>query len=215
MKTKNTPILITLTLGAGIAVLSSGCASTNFTKKEVRPVTSYQLHQEVDGLQVAIEPLTDSAEVKELFKMDLLKNGILAVFVVATNSSTSTSFLVTADQFRLANAAGESESKLPEDAASASPASTASMVFGLTGYLASTLITGYSPDQALVNNQNLQHLELPRRTLSPGGATSGYVYFSIPKEKTRSDQWIIHYKSKTLGVDTEREVSFSFAWNHK
>jgi len=196
----------------GAALLAPGCASTNFSKKEVCPISSYQLRQEVDGFRVAIEPLTDSAEVKELFKMDLVKKGVLPVFVVATNSSASLSFLLTADQFRLANTAGESEASSPKDPASVSTAEGLTMALGLTGYLASTLLSGYSPDQAQVNNQNLQHLELPRRTLSPGGSASGYVYFSIPKEQTKPDHWTIHYKSKTLGADTEKEVSFSFAW---
>lgn len=195
---------------ATIGWFVAGCASTHFESKESKPISSYEVQQEFDGFRIALEPLTDAAESERMFKMNLLKRGILAVFVVATNFSTDTSFLLAPEQFTLASQAGQATPQRVDDPASFSTGMTAALLIGLVG---ATLI-GNNPDQALANNQNFYHRELGRNTLSPGGTASGYCYFKVPKTESPSAEWSIRCKVRALGAGDrgEKELRFAVNW---
>jgi hypothetical protein len=200
----------TMGLVLGMIWLCAGCASTRFESKAIAPVSNYRLHQAVDGLDVAVEPLSNPDEMQRLFRMNLLDKGILAVFVVATNSSPGTSFLVAPEQFTLANRTGQATQDRTRNPDSPSAAGVAAVVAaGVPGLLIASL-AGQNPDQWMANNQNFHHQELGRHTLSPGGNTSGYVFFQIPKTKDPSPDWVIVYKVSPLGTDAPKEMSFHF-----
>lgn len=197
---------------AGLVV--SGCtAHVDFTKRPVGPFGAYAHKQEVNGLEMAIDPITNATEVVQLFGMDLLAKEMIPVLVVASNHNDSLSFVVSPERFSLLN--GKYESSRKSAAAGTGGAEAAGWTVAVMG-IGPTLIAApflaHAVDKALVINQNLRHQQLLQRTLSPGMATHGYVYFTIPKEKRREPTWTLIGKTLVLPTLEEKEIVIPYNW---
>ena len=97
---------------AVLGLMVSGCtAHVAFTKRPIGPIRAYTCRQEVEGLTMAVDPITNATEVVQLFGMDLLAKGMIPVLVIASNYSDSVSYVVAPEQFRLLNGKYESSQK--------------------------------------------------------------------------------------------------------
>ncbi len=192
MRTEQVKCPITLAVVLGSLLLSSCTAHVPLVKRQVGSVSSYPHVQEMGGLAIAIDPITNANEVVDLFGMNLLEKELLPVLVVASNGNPSVSFVISPERFSLLN--GKYESNRKSEAAGTGGAEAVGWTTAFIGIgptlLAAPFVT-HELDKALVINQNLRHQQLLQRTLSPGMGTAGYVYFTIPKEKRREPSWTL------------------------
>ncbi|MFO0795298.1 MAG: hypothetical protein U0586_14705 [Candidatus Brocadiaceae bacterium] len=84
-----------------LTVLFNGCTTMRLPEHEGIPINQSKNSQMKDGLTVAIEPFTDEHEIKKYFSANLLNANILPVFVTAENRSTTSSFIVSKEQFSI------------------------------------------------------------------------------------------------------------------
>ncbi len=213
MKTKLVQSYFALAAVLG-AVLLSGCmAHVPLAKRQVGGVSSYTHKQEVGGLTMAIDPITNANEVVELFGMNLLDKEMLPVLVVVSNGSPSVSFVISPERFSLVN--GKYESSLKTQGASTAGAEAAGWTVAFLGIgptlLAAPFFT-HELDKTMVINQNLRHQQLLQRTVSPGMATQGYLYFTIPKENRREPTWTLVGRTLILPTLEEKEIVFPYRW---
>ena len=203
-------------LAAMLSLTVCGCSShLQFTKRQVGPVNSYCLAQAAGGLAMAVDPITNHTEVVSLFGTDLLNSRLVPVLVVASNENTSASYLIAPERFRLVN--GKYEAKSNEKAKGASMAGNEAAGWTLAvldvgpTLLAAPFLTA-SMHQVKLINQHMRHEQLLQKALSPGAATSGYLYFAIPQEKKRTPEWTLVYRAKALQTGEERELIFPYNW---
>lgn len=191
-----------------------GCtAHIDFAKRPIGPVGTYTHKQELNGLQVAIDPMTNATEVAQVFGIDLLAKDMLPVLVVATNQNSTVSYVVSPERFTLLN--GQHASGRKSEAAGTGGSEAAGWTVAVLG-IGPTLIAApflvHSVDKALVINQNLRCQQLLQMTLSPGEGTYGFVYFTIPKEKRRERAWTLSVRTLELPSRAEKEIVFPYNW---
>src|SRR5206468_2856842 len=86
-----------LLLGVSLVWLGAGCGS-------VPPLQTQNLQQlEINGLRLTVYPLTTKAEVKHVFKVNLLARGVLPIKLSAENSNPSNSFVIAKDKILIMN----------------------------------------------------------------------------------------------------------------
>ena len=203
-------------LAGMLSLTVCGCAShLQFTKRQVGPVDSYGHAQAAGGLAMAVDPITNHTEVVSLFGTDLLNNRLLPVLVVASNQNSSVSYLIAPERFRLVNGKYEAKSNEGAKGASMAGSEAAGWTLAVLG-VGPTLLVGpflnAQVHKVKLVNQHMRHEQLLQKALSPGAATSGYLYFAIPQEKKRAPEWTLVYKAKALQTGEEREVIFPYNW---
>lgn len=207
-------VVLQVCLAALCGLAVSGCmAHVPLTKRQVGSVASYAHSQELEGLAMAIDPITNANEVIELFGMNLLEKELLPVLVVVSNRSPSASYVISPDHFSLLNGKYESSRKSQgKGTGGAEAAGWTVAVLGIGPTLLAAPFLTHELDKALVINQNLRHEQLLQRTLSPGMATQGFVYFTIPKERRREPSWTLIGRALVLPSLEEKEIVFPYNW---
>jgi hypothetical protein len=205
-----------LMLAAMLSLTACGCAShLQFANRQIAPVASYSHAQTAGGLTMAVDAITNQAEVVRLFGTDLLSSRLLPVLVVASNQNSSLSYLIAPDRFRLLNGKYEAKSNERAKGASMAGAEAAGWTLAVMG-IGPTLVVGpflnAEVHKVKLINQHMRHEQLLQKTLSPGASTSGYLYFAIPQEKKRAPEWTLVFKAKALQTGEELELVFPYNW---
>jgi len=173
---------------------------------------SYTQHEQKDGVVVGINPMTNKGEIKDMFKVILLDEGLLPILVVAENQSASASVIIAKDRvFVLNEATKTTNSSQRKEVASG----TAGTAVGITGAaLGSTplLLAGLKmASDATVIQYNLADKEFYSRTLGPGEKAQGFVYFQFPKESPPSGNY--HLVAEVKNSATGKATTFDFPVN--
>ena len=184
-----------------------------------RPASDYQLSQESAGLIAAVDPMVDSKRVADFFGLDLLSVGLLPVLVVVENHHEQDVFVV---KRALVSVALESS-----EAASAGFVLTkgrSTQLAGATGALASVLFTPLIiglPTAIVLSHfteveavklrlikDNVERKELLERTVYPGEAHRGFVYFNFDKQAPLNG--LVAVKVSVERLRTRENVTFDF-----
>jgi hypothetical protein len=164
---------------------------------------------------MAVDAITNKAEVVSLFGTDLLSSRLVPVLVVASNQNSSLSYLIAPDRFRLLNGKYEAQSNERAKGASMAGAEAAGWTLAFMGVgptlIASPFLTAEVHKVKLIN-QHMHREQLLQKTLSPGASTSGYLYFAIPQEKKRVPEWTLVYRARALQTGEETELVFPYNW---
>jgi hypothetical protein len=198
----------------------TGCETPKFEKHAAQVPSAYSLSRDVEGVAVGIEPITDQADLKRYFDVNLHHANILPVFVVISNHNPSASCLVSSESFAIVNgkfeAAGGNvnhtrlEANLGLAFLQGALNPTGGGVIG--GFAGMFTANALAESDHNLQNQNLRQETLRKKTLSPGASTQGYVFFPIPKPKERASEWVVLFKSTFLGQATNNTAAFSFQW---
>jgi len=198
--------------------LLSGCTTMSVAPLKTGDADSYTQHEQKNGLVIGIRPMTDKREIKDMFKNNLLDNGLLPILVVAENQSASASFVIAKEKVFVLNEDTGTTSRSQTTEVASGDAGTA---IGLTGAVldlanpvlaAPMIIAGAKmASNATVIQYNLADKEFYSRTLGPGEKAQGFVYFQFPKDSPPSGNY--HIVAQVKDPSTGGTTTFDFPVN--
>jgi hypothetical protein len=156
-------------LGA-LFLTTPGYGSHPLPDYPARPAGEYVNKVVEAGLVLAAEPLEDAEQQKMYFNSRLSARGILPVFIVIQNNSTTDAYLFDKSAVGLGDGAeitGKGARK------------TASKL-GSGGLIDLTLIKEVTDVR-----ENLMKKEVRSKTISPGSSTYGFIYVPVPTDAPR------------------------------
>lgn len=176
----NNRLLLAYTL---LISLLTGCVTP---KQVVRyapsTLTNSAKTLEANGLKLTIDPIFDAARSEQFFDTDALADGIFPIYVCAENNGTNASFLVQRESLKLSSAV---DRKTDSSAIGTDIHSDAGSAVGSVGaVLVSAPMIFYgtiSVANSAARQFNFVQAELQDKSISPGEATCGFVYFQIPE----------------------------------
>jgi len=207
-------IVSQIVLPATALLLATGCSTMSVSTLTTGQADSYAQHQEQNGLAVAIQPMTDKREINQLFKTDLLENGLFPILVVAENGGKDASFIIAKEnvsvisQTNIATSTGHDKNlgSGASGAANATGIAAGAMILA-SPLLAAPLIIASAKlaSDATVVQYNLADKELYSRTLGPGDKEQGFVFFQFQKKSPPAGDYHVVLKAKnasTGGITT-------------
>lgn len=192
-------LLCNLACVGALSFLSFGCTTLELSEYKAEQIEQYSNLQTKNELSIAIHPIVDEAESKKYFGVSLLDSNILALFVVAENKGTSSSFVISKEDFVLgrrnilSDKLSRDQRVGPEGGGTAVAVTGAVLISPLLMFVGAKMIS-----DATVIKHNMTVKELTRKTISPGGRAEGFVYFELPKGSVASAE------SFSLSVDSMR-----------
>ncbi len=150
------------------------------------PVGSAVKTVEGEGVLVSLEPFADKARCETYFALNAPAAGIAILHLRVENRSPDTTWLLRKAHCKLSLSGADS----PLGDASTSRSTASGEALAITGAalmgLGSTpILIGLGSHQvkhATTVQRNFTEKELPDKTLSPGQATEGFVYYQMPKK---------------------------------
>ena len=176
-----------------VCLLVAGCATQPTTA--TFSGTERAQHQEQQGLSLAVETVSDPAQLKELFGTGNVGRGVLFVFVRARNDNPTKSFILPREVFRIAGAS--SGVKKPDESTDMWDVIENGPIWA-----------SYMQAAAGTLRHNLEAREFKTTTLVKGDTASGFIYFAIPSE-TREP--VLNVKATESG--TGAPLKFQFKLN--
>ncbi|WP_177420892.1 hypothetical protein [endosymbiont of Lamellibrachia barhami] len=200
-----------------ILFLLCGCATVKFTDYQQDTISNLNNQQFKDGLSISILAITDKNKVISYFGTDLLSSGILPVLIVAENKNESSSFIIHKERITLSNIV-ENDIEAIDQVREYSAGEEVATVGAAAGIMPIVLPL-FFVGAAMVNDaneimHNMLEKEIRTEMLSPSEKISGFVYFSIPKEKNeQKQQYIIIDVIKYQLTESERFI-FPIKWRN-
>ncbi len=201
-------------------VLAAACGTMKVTPLATNEASSYAQHEEKNGLVVGVQPMTGKKEIEDVFRVNLLRHGLLPILLVVQNQSPSDSFIVPKEQITvLSDATGTTNATQTADVASGAKSAGEA-----TGFAAGAMILA-SPvlaaplmiasaklgSDATVAQYNLADKEFYTHTLGPGEKAQGFLYFQFPKASPPSGNYHILINAKNPG--NGKTTAFDFPVN--
>jgi hypothetical protein len=211
-----------------VVLLVGGCSrAKELPAYPAQPPSPYPYSQIKDGLAVSIRPLTNPQESETYFDTDLLSRGILAIFVLAENRESSSTFLLLKERFALQAAQSEGHPVSGREQVTSRTLDNiqeATKVMGLAAGVASALFFGLggvpfyvAAGEIHLHEERVKHKftveELQTKTMSTGEETHGFVYFPRPPGYPGQGQWVLHLEAQDL--DSKEVKVFDFVLNEK
>ncbi len=154
---------------------------------QAEQIEQYSNLQTKNELSVAIRPIVDKAESDKYFGVDLLEANILALFVVAENVGTSSSFVISKEDFALGGRGIFGDELARDERVGAEGSGKAVAITGAVLISPLFMFAGAKMiSDATIIKHNMTTKELARRTISPGGRVEGFVYFELPQGSVAS-----------------------------
>lgn len=154
--------------------------------------SSYDQSKVIDGVAVALDPVTDPAELKTHFGTNLLDEDVLPVRVRVENRSNASTVIVDPDDIYVGRSGLSYRDVGAHDAggrlgAAADTTHKAAGIAVAVGAAASPAVSVVAAPIAVVSagrigaakevRRNLLEVQLHSKTLAPGESVSGFVYF--------------------------------------
>ncbi len=212
-----------LFLATCLILSGAGCSTMHVAPITSGSADSYVEHEQIDGLVVGVRPMTDKAEVKETFKIDLLDKGLLPILVVAENKSPTVSFIIPREKVGvLDNATGITSASQRKKVTSSSGevmANTGAVLVGLGGYALPLAVIGMpleftgmqKQSNASIIEFNLADNEFYTHTLGPGDKAQGFIYYQLPKDAAALSN--CHVVAEAKNPATGETTAFDFPLN--
>jgi hypothetical protein len=185
LRTKSLSIVCTL---AFLFLVQPAGAAHHCPDYPVRPASEYVNKVVRPGVIVAVEPVEAPDEQKTYFDSRLSSKGILPVFVVIQNTSTTETYLFDSSAVGLGEAA-ELTGKGARKAASR---------LGSGGLVDLTLITELSDVR-----ENMMRKQVRSKTLAPGSSVHGFIYAPVSTDAARKQIHLQVPLTSTQSGETE------------
>lgn len=199
-----------------LILASSGLMLASCTMS-VTPLTtgsavSYAEHEQRDGIVIGVKPMTNKGEIEDMFKVNLLEQGLLPILVVAENQSASANVIIAKDKVFVLNEATRTTNSSQRKEVASGISGTAVGYAGAALGSTPLLIAGIKmASDATVIQDNLADKEFYSRTLGPGEKAQGFVYFQFPKESPPSGNY--HLVAEVKNSATGKATTFDFPVN--
>jgi hypothetical protein len=167
-----------------ILILAPAFASRQLPDYPTRPAGDYSIKAAQAGAIVGIESLDDSDLQKKYFNSHLTEKGILPVFIVIQNTSSSDSIIFDKSAIGLAD---------PADLSGKQNRSIASKL-GSGGLLDLGQMRDITDEREVMMKKQIRS-----KTLAPGSLVSGFVYVPVPRSQQRPK---IHLQVPITGLQT-------------
>jgi len=194
----------------GLVWFMNGCATASKL-----PTNADEKYQEIDGLVVGVDPMTDKDEVKCNFGENLLAKGVLPIKLRARNFNTNASFIVAREKIQILcestnsihssrqASAGKDFSVVPRSQLLAEAAAHGTLIF-----LAELMSDREGPVIDRKREYNLSSKEFYTRTLGPGQKAEGILFFRF--QKGASPSGIYHFIAQLKNTATGVVTPFDF-----
>jgi hypothetical protein len=204
----------------GVLMLNS-CAIAVPPEVKIKPTITYKYYDEKDGLKISIDPIFEENRVKEYFGTDLDSLGILPVLIVAENSSSKSSYLVTKKDISLN--IKQHSNDLVKKSGSAGISKPGDHLYGIGGAFATgglivpiliipgaifTQIANKKAQDYKTITDNLTKKGFTDSTIFPHESHSGFIYFPIKENELGQNNLVINVK--VINMTANKPVSFRF-----
>lgn len=188
-----------------------GCAPMTIPAYKAEPFDTYKNQRSWNNLHIAVMPMTDKEEQKKYFGKALNKEGILPVFIIAENRSSSQRFMLRDNLISLKQKTSDGRLAKP----SQKDAADDSDLEGLRG--ASQLVGSVFLSLALAKNSvdtkaiqdSMFDKTLYTQSVLPGKTAEGFAFFKLPDDKMNMEGLLLHIQASDM--DTKAVYTFEFA----
>jgi hypothetical protein len=186
----------------------NACATMKIPDYPKSSVSALRNAMTNNGLSIAVQPVTKKDDLEKYFGRDLYALKIVPLYIVAENTSSTSSFLLSKDKVSLQNK--NTQGGLKEGARTdKSTSGEASLLAGaLLVSFPLELIGSKLISDAEVVRHNMAAKEMQTHTVSPGKSVDGFIYFKLPDEVKTLENWYILIEAKELGSGTTHQFSF-------
>jgi len=195
---------------AALTLLAAGCTTMELPRYQPQPgeAVGNEVKADQEGLAIAIEPFTDADKCSRFFGVNLLEQRILAVYVVAENRGSGSSYLISRDRAalapgRLAEGTIATGRRIGSTGGGEGVAMTGALL--ISPLLQFTGFKMISDAQVIKHNMEVQALDTT--TLSPGRRAHGFLYFQLPPEGALARDWRLRFRASELGA--KREIALN------
>jgi len=205
----------------GVLMLNS-CAIAVPPEVKIKPTITYKFFDEKDGLKISIDPIFEENRVKEYFGTDLNSLGILPVLIVAENSSSKSSYLVTKKDISLYSKQGTTD-LVKKSGTADIPKPSKQLLDGIGGAFAVgglivpiLFIPGVifmemgnkiAQDHKTITD-NLTRKSFSDCTIFPNESHSGFIYFPIKSNEIGQNDMVINVKA--INMTNNKTMPFIF-----
>lgn len=166
--------------------------------QEVKPdsATSYRHYSDINGLRASADLFADEARLETYFGDNLLKNGILPVFIVFENNRAKNGYVLLREQSKLTmkrpsnNSNDISFTDVMENNSVERPGSGAVMllpaaplVLGPAVGLATIFVAAIIESNIEKVFHNIEEKQMVDRAVYPGERHSGFIYFKVKEDE--------------------------------
>lgn len=147
------------------------------------PPSDFENSETVQGIWVAAKPLLNEEELEDYFGVNLLKKGILPIYLTIRNDNTQDSFIFQAESVRIKTQQNSGMYDNPEkDMQEAGKGIAWAGAILISPPL--LLIAIHQLSNASIIEENFESKKIRTKTLDPGQQTSGFVYFNFDELKS-------------------------------
>ena len=178
-------------------IFSISCTESMLPEVQIKPLSQYPLSQRKNGIALAIDPFFEEERVKNFFDFNLLKDGILPIYVIVENQSDNL-VLIHPDDLISAFAGLESSAAVGDVAKTDSSinqgenkqseimrsAFLAGLFFGLVIPILTSIIVG-EKNYTLIR-YNIRRKMFLDSTLSKNEVASGFVFLRVEDKSALS-----------------------------
>ena len=196
-----------------VGALVCACTTTRLPDYPSQPLNALDSIETEAGLRVGVRPMWAPSELTEYFGTDLVVAGVLPVYVRVENHSEDATYLVRPDNFALRARADEIRPGTDYEARRRGPGDKTTRA-GIAAFSVPLIVAGnVMVSRASEVQRNLEMKELRSRTVSPGQATAGFLYFSIAQMGLPSGELNLHLEveqtmtGRKHAVDVPMEVA--------
>ena len=194
-------------LSSSLALVATGCTTMSVTKLQTQKADTYEQHTEIGGLVIGVYPMTDKAEVKRMFNVNLLDKGILPILLVAENRNPSSSFIIAKGKVFVL-----SEETYATSTSQRKEVTSGQLAAGSVIALVGPIFVGLKMvSDATVIEHNIADKEFYSRTLGPGQKAQGFIYFQFPKTAPPAGGY--HVIAQIKNPSTEETIPFDLKVN--
>jgi len=192
------------------AVLVAACNSQTIKVESIKEqsINNYKHLKSINGLSVALQPITRKDDVIKYFGINLIENGVYPIYVTIENQ-TNSSF-----QLQLENMAFDGKKNISGgDAVQTMPSAEERAASAAAGYIfigaaSLTALFKHEPAKLINIRHNLRKISYRNQTISPGKKGSGFIYFTTPKQSSSSTYADVSLE--VFNINEKSNVHFNF-----
>jgi hypothetical protein len=197
----------------GIVILSfmsiqvTGCAPMKIPPYKADAFHTYKHQLAKNDLHIAVQPMTDKEQQEKYFGVVLTDAGVLAVFIIAENRSTSQRFMLRDDLISLQNKTTKQifSKPLKTDVADDSNLETTRRVSEFLGSIFLSLALAKNSVDTKAIQDNLFDKTLYTRTVLPGKTAEGFAFFKVSNSKINLADNQVIFKDLLLRIQATDE----------
>lgn len=168
---------------SGLLIITSilmglnACSTMQLKEYPESSIDIFQKAKSIEDVSATAQPILEQDISEDYFGVDLLEQGILAVYLSVKNDNLNTSFIVPAESIYLADVKSENSTAYDpgkEDMAIAKPFAT---VGSLLVSFPLLWVAAQQSSDAYTIRENFGVKEFRTKTIDPGQRASGFSYF--------------------------------------